>query len=112
MKSRKKPSKKITAITTINCVQKPPGKSCKKSLTNSSPPNALKADVNIAAPRRIINTIDVVTQVSVTTFFKTLSILKALQKLHPIANKNQKTKKAVANIAIKFLVLSIFLTFK
>ena len=27
IKSRKKPNKKITAITTINCVQNPPGKS-------------------------------------------------------------------------------------
>ena len=60
----------------------------------------------------MINTIDVVTQVSVTTFFKIFSILKALQKLHPTANKNQKTKKAVTNIATKFFVLSIFFTFK
>ena len=75
MKSRKKPNKKITAITTINCVQKPPGKSCKKFRTSSSPPNARNAAVSIAAPRRIINTIDVVMHVSVTTFFNTLSIL-------------------------------------
>ena len=50
----------------------------KNSVTNSSPPNALKADVNIAAPTKIINTIEVVTQVSIATPFKVSSILKVL----------------------------------
>ena len=62
-------------MTTTNWVQNPPGKSCRKSLTNSSPPNALNPEVSIAAPNRIINTIEVVIQVSVTTSFKTFSVL-------------------------------------
>ena len=111
IKSRKKPKRKITAITTINWTQKPPGKSCRKSLTNSSPPKALNPEVNIAAPKRIINTIEVVTQVSVTTSLRTLSILKALQKLQTTPTKNVNVKKPAIKIAVKFLV-SIALMFK
>ena len=108
IKSRKNPSKKITIITTTNCVQKPPGKSCKKSLTNSSPPKALNPEVSIAAPKRIINTIEVVTQVSVTTSFKTFSVLKVLQKLQPIPYTSMTTKKAVIKIALKSLSSKFF----
>ena len=95
IKSRKNPSKNITIITTTNCVQNPPGRSCKKSLTSSSPPKALKPEVNIAAPNRIINTIEVVTHVSVTTSFKTFSVLYVLQKLQAIPITNITTKNAV-----------------
>ena len=78
IKSRKNPKTNITAITTMNCVQKPPGRLVRNSVTNSSPPNALKAAVSIAAPTKIINTIEVVTQVSIATPFKVSSILKVL----------------------------------
>ena len=50
MKSRKKPSKKITAMTMMNLLQNPPGRPFKKSRTISSPPNARNAAVNIPAP--------------------------------------------------------------
>ncbi len=46
--------------------------------------NALNPEVNIAAPNKIINTIEVVTHVSVTTSLKTFSTLYALQKLQII----------------------------
>ena len=67
IKSKKKPSTKITAITITNFAQKPPGSEFRKSLTRSSPPKALNAAVNIAAPSRIINTSDVVFAVSIIT---------------------------------------------
>ena len=111
IKSRKKPSKKITAITTINCVQNPPGKSWRKSLTSSSPPNALNPEVNIAAPNKIIKTIEVVTHVSVTTSLKTFSILYALQKLQTIPIKKVIVKNPVIKIAVRSLV-STALIFK
>ena len=38
MKSRKKPSTKITAMTMMNCIQNPPGSEVRNSLTSSSPP--------------------------------------------------------------------------
>jgi len=56
IKSRKNPKTKITAITIINFAQNPPGSEFKNSRTKSSPPNALKAAVRTAAPKRIINT--------------------------------------------------------
>ena len=76
MKSKKNPKTNITAMTTINCDQNPPGNPVKKFLTISSPPKPLNAAVSIAAPIKIIKTIDVVRLVSSITFFKTLSILK------------------------------------
>ena len=110
MKSKKKPSTKITAITTINCVQKPPGRLVRKSLTISSPPKPLNAAVNIAAPIRIIKTIEVVKLVSIITFFKTLFILNVLQKLQTTPT----SKNITANIAITKATTSdvdeIFLT--
>ena len=53
MKSRKNPSKKITAMTTTNCVQNPPGRPVKNSLTRCSPPKPRKAEVSIAAPIKL-----------------------------------------------------------
>ena len=111
IKSKKNPKRNITVITTTNWIQNPPGKSCKKSLTNSSPPKALKPDVSIAAPSRIIKTIEVVVQVSITTSFKTLPTLKVLQKLQTMPTKNMIVKKPVTKIAVKSLV-SIALIFK
>ncbi len=67
MKSRKKPSRKITAMTTTNWVQKPPGRPVRNSRTSSSPPKARKAAVSMAAPSRMMNTIEVVLAVSIIT---------------------------------------------
>ena len=88
IKSRKKPSTKITIITITNWLQKPPGIPTKKSLTTSSPPKPRKAAVNIAAPNKIIKTSEVVFAVSSITPLSVSSILKALQALHPIATNN------------------------
>ena len=88
IKSRKKPNTNMTAITTINCDQKPPGKLCRKSLTYSSPPKPLNAAVSIAAPKRIMKTMEVVLEVSIITSFKVLSATKVLQVDHPIAATN------------------------
>ena len=77
IKSRKKPRTKITAITIMNCVQNPPGREIKNSRTNSSPPNARNAAVNIAAPKRITKTNAVVFAVSIITPFSVSAILKA-----------------------------------
>ena len=82
IKSRKNPSIKITNITITNLVQKPPGKEFKYSLTNSSPPKALNAAVNIAAPNKILKTKDVVLAVSSITPCIVLPNLKSLQQLH------------------------------
>ena len=71
----KNPRIKITAITIINFAQNPPGSEFKNSRTRSSPPNALKAAVSTAAPKRIINTSEVVFAVSNITSFKVPSIL-------------------------------------
>ncbi len=75
MKSRKKPRMKITAITTMNWVQKPPGSPPRKSRTSSSPPKARKAAVSIAAPSRMMKTIEVVLAVSIITPRRVSSIL-------------------------------------
>ncbi len=67
MKSRKKPSTKITAMTMTNWVQNPPGSPCRKWRTISSPPKARKAAVSTAAPSRMMNTRLVVLAVSSIT---------------------------------------------
>ncbi len=64
MKSRKKPRMKITAMTTMNWPQNPPGNPVRKFFTSSSPPKPRKAAVSMAAPSRMMNTIDVVLAVS------------------------------------------------
>ena len=66
-KSRKKPRRNITTMTTMNWVQKPPGSAVRCSLTSSSPPNPRNAVVSIAAPSRMMKTIDVVLAVSIIT---------------------------------------------
>ena len=75
MKSRKNPKINITAMTTMNCDQNPPGRLWRKSRTYSSPPKPRKAAVNMAAPRRMINTIEVVFAVSIMTSFRVFSTL-------------------------------------
>ena len=91
IKSRKNPRRKITAMTIMNFAQNPPGSEFKNSRTNSSPPNALKAAVRTAAPKRIINTREVVFAVSSITSFKVPSILNSLRELQ--------TSETINNIA-------------
>ena len=67
MKSRKNPRMKITAMTTMNWLQKPPGRVVRNSFTNSSPPKPRKAEVSMAAPRRMMKTMAVVLAVSTMT---------------------------------------------
>ena len=75
MKSRKKPKMKITNMTMTNLVQNPPGNPSRKSRTKSSPPNARKAAVNMAAPKRMMNTNVVALAVSIITSESVFSIL-------------------------------------
>ncbi len=85
MKSRKKPSTKMTPITMMNCIQKPPGSEVRKSLTSSSPPKARKAEVSIAAPKRMMKTSDVVLAVSTITPF-------SVSSMRMVRNSDQKTE--------------------
>ena len=82
IKSRKKPRMKITNITMINLDQNPPGNEFKKSLTKSSPPNALNAAVRSAAPSKIINTKEVVLAVSSITPLRVFLTSNNLHTLH------------------------------
>ena len=66
IKSRIKPSRKITSITTSVAPITPPGMSTKKLWINSSPPKPRKTSEKTAAPIRIINTIQVTPRVSIT----------------------------------------------
>ena len=84
IKSRKNPRIKITAITTINCDQKPPGNPCRKSRTYSSPPNPRNAAVSIVAPSRMINTMEVVFAVSIITSFRVFPSLNVRHVDQPI----------------------------
>ena len=59
IKSRIKPSKKITSITSSVAATIPPGRLLKNCSTTSSPPNPRNTREKIAAPIRIRNTIDV-----------------------------------------------------
>ena len=86
----KKPKTKITIITIMNWLQKPPGIPTRKSLTTSSPPKPLKAAVNIVAPSSIIKTNDVVLAVSSITPLRVSSIFKTLHALQKIAINNPK----------------------
>ena len=88
MKSRKNPRKKMTAITTTNWVQNPPGRLVRCSRTSSSPPNARNAEVSMAAPRRMMNTMDVVLAVSIITPLRVSSIRYARHRLHRIATRS------------------------
>ncbi len=56
--------------------------------TNSSPPKARKADVSIAAPIRMINTIEVVLAVSPITSCKVVPVLNTRQPLQAMAMSN------------------------
>ena len=102
IKSRKNPKTNITAITMINFAQNPPGIELRKFRTRSSPPKARKAAVNIAAPKRIIKTSDVVFAVSSMTSCIVLFSFKTLIPLHI----SEATSIKVPNRPIKIPVLS------
>ena len=107
MKSRKNPRIKITAITIINFAQNPPGSEFKNSRTKSSPPNALKAAVRTAAPKRIIKTREVVFAVSNITSFKVSSILYSLRELQTSDTINKEAPIIPTIIPVKSVASSI-----
>ena len=111
IKSRKNPRKKITAITTMNCAQNPPGILPRNSLTSSSPPNPLKAEVSMAAPISIMNTIEVVLEVSSITPLSVSSMRKVLQALQNTEINNPKTAIVAMIIAVASSVLRMFFIF-
>ncbi len=111
MKSRKNPNIKMTAITTINFAQNPPGILDRNSFTSSSPPNPLKADVSMVAPRSIINTIEVVFEVSSMTLLRASSIRKVLHALQNTAIKSPITAMVAMIIAMPSSELRIFFMF-
>ena len=88
MKSRKNPSRKITAMTTMNCVQNPPGRLLRYSRTKSSPPKARNAEVSMAAPMRMMKTIEVVFAVSTITPFSVSSMANARHRLQTMATSS------------------------
>ena len=91
MKSRKNPSAKITSITTMNWVQNPPGREDRKCRTISSPPNALKAAVSMAAPSRMMNTMEVVFALSTTTPRRVSPIRQTRRSDQPMATPSPAT---------------------
>ena len=110
MKSRKKPRMKITAITMMNWVQNPPGSPVRKSRTSSSPPNARNAAVNIAAPRRMMNTSDDVLAVSIITDASVLSILRVRHPAQPSDTRNAMVAMTATINATTSLVPWMFFT--
>ena len=107
MKSRKKPSIKITAITIMNFAQKPPGIELRKLRTNSSPPKARKAAVNTAAPKRIIKTREVVFAVSSITSCIVLSNLSTLKPLQIKESMSKIEPKSPIQIPVLFAPVAI-----
>ena len=93
---------KITAMTITNCVQNPPGSELRKSRTSSSPPKARKAAVSIAAPKRMMNTREVVLAVSIITSYMVFSILSTRSPLHTRAISTN----ATATVPIQTPVMS------
>ena len=59
IKSKIKPSKKVTSITSNMAVSTPPGSCSKKPCTSSSPPKPRNTKEKMEAPIKIINTIAV-----------------------------------------------------
>ena len=88
IKSKKNPRTKMTTMTTKNCTQKPPGRLVSMCFTSSSPPKARNAEVSMAAPMRIINTIEVVLAVSPITSCKVVPVLNTRQPLQVKATSN------------------------
>ena len=111
IKSRKKPRKKITAITTTNCAQKPPSRPPRNSLTNSSPPKPRKAEVSMAAPMRMMKTIEVVLAVSIITPCKVSSILKMRHPLQKTPIQSTITAITARNMPKASDAVFIFFTF-
>ncbi len=111
MKSRKKPRKKITPITMTNFIQNPPGREFRKSLTRSSPPKARKADVSIAAPRRMMKTSDVAFAVSSITPRRVSSICSTRMPDQINAVSNRIVAMTPSVMPVTSSGLSIDLTF-
>ena len=112
IKSKKKPKTNITAITIINLAQNPPGKEFKKSLTKSSPPNALNAAVNMAAPSKMIKTSEVVFAVSSITSCRVLFNFRTLVPLQIKEATSTKDARAPSQMPTLFApVLITALTF-
>ena len=114
MKSRKKPRTKITAMTMTNLVQKPPGRLVRKSRTRSSPPNARKAAVSMAAPSRMMNTSEVVLAVSTITPRRASSTWKTRQPLQitetrkpATAMETRKIANASRPVSIRFTLIGV-----
>ena len=81
IKSSIKPKRKIIIITTNTALKTPPGRFVKTLVIKSSPPNPLKTRENIDEPKRIINTMAVISVVvstaSVRFFLVRLLLLTA-----------------------------------
>ena len=59
--------KSVTSLSILRLIQNPPGRLVRYSVTRWSPPNARKAEISIAAPKRMMNTMDEVFAVSTMT---------------------------------------------
>ena len=110
MKSRKNPSRKITAMTTMNCAQNPPGRLVRYSRTSSSPPKARNAEVSMAAPIRMMKTIDVVFAVSIITPLRVSSMAWARHRLQTMATSRPTVPTRASAIPLSSSALEMFLT--
>ena len=110
MKSRKNPSRKITAMTTTNCVQNPPGRLVRYSRTRSSPPKARNAEVSMAAPIRMMKTIEVVFAVSTITPLRVSSMAWARHRLQKMATSSPTVPASASAMPRASSALPMFLT--
>ena len=85
IKSRIKPKKKISNITTRVAETTPPGRLISSCSINSSPPKPLNTDEKIVAPTRIRYTIEVTRIVSMLTDCSTETFSALLIKARTIA---------------------------
>ena len=109
MKSRKNPSRKITTMTTMNCDQNPPGRLVRYSRTSSSPPKARNAEVSIAAPSRMMKTIDVVFAVSSITPLRVSSMTWVRHRLQTTATSSPPVPRRASAIPRTSSALSMLL---
>ena len=99
MKSKMKPIKKITTMTTKTIPITPPGIWEKILVINSSPPNPLKTRTKIDDPISIINTIEVISVVPCTASVKFFLFNFPLESASKIA-PNAPTPAASVGVAI------------
>ena len=112
IKSRKKPSRKITAMTTTNWVQKPPGSPDRKCFTTSSPPKPRKAAVSMAAPSRMMKTSEVVLAVSCITPMSVSSTLYVRHRLQITDTTNTATAMIAMTMPTRLLTASTLRMFR